>query len=102
MLGFLEGQRVAADGVRPAARGRAEAAGYGFYSAGILEQLAETPYDEMIERRHRLGGDARGRDRADRGDNRALRGPAEISITVNAGGADHWQAIKAQELFAQR
>ena len=28
-------------------------------------------------------------------------GLTEISITVNAGGADHWQAIKAQELFAQ-
>jgi hypothetical protein len=28
-------------------------------------------------------------------------GLTEVSITVNAGGADHWQAIKAQELFAQ-
>ena len=28
-------------------------------------------------------------------------GVTEISITVNAGGADHWQAIKAQELFAR-
>ena len=27
-------------------------------------------------------------------------GLTEISITVNAGGADHWKAIKAQELFA--
>jgi hypothetical protein len=27
-------------------------------------------------------------------------GLTEISITVNAGGAEHWQAIKAQELFA--
>ena len=27
-------------------------------------------------------------------------GLTEVSITVNAGGAEHWQAIKAQELFA--
>jgi hypothetical protein len=27
-------------------------------------------------------------------------GLTEISITVNAGGAAHWQAVKAQELFA--
>ena len=27
-------------------------------------------------------------------------GLTEISITVNAGGADHWKAIKSQELFA--
>jgi hypothetical protein len=26
----------------------------------------------------------------------------EVSITVNAGGFAHWQAIKAQELFADR
>ncbi len=24
----------------------------------------------------------------------------EVSITVNAGGAEHWKAIKTQELFA--
>jgi alkanesulfonate monooxygenase SsuD/methylene tetrahydromethanopterin reductase-like flavin-dependent oxidoreductase (luciferase family) len=29
-------------------------------------------------------------------------GLTEISITVNPGGFDHWQAIKNQELFAAR
>ena len=29
-------------------------------------------------------------------------GLTEISITANAGGFEHWQAIKAQELFAAR
>jgi len=29
-------------------------------------------------------------------------GLTEISITVNPGGFDHWQAIKNQELFAHR
>ena len=28
-------------------------------------------------------------------------GLTEISITVNPGGAEHWKAIKAQELFAR-
>ena len=30
----------------------------------------------------------------------ACPGLTEVSITVNAGGAEHWKAIKAQELFA--
>jgi len=29
-------------------------------------------------------------------------GLTEIAITVNAGGFEHWKAIKAQELFAER
>jgi hypothetical protein len=29
-------------------------------------------------------------------------GLTEISITVNPGGFEHWQAIKQQELFAAR
>ena len=29
-------------------------------------------------------------------------GLTEISITVNPGGFDHWQAIKNQELFAHK
>ena len=29
-------------------------------------------------------------------------GITEIGITVNAGGAPHWMAIKNQELFASR
>ena len=29
-------------------------------------------------------------------------GLTEVSITVNPGGFDHWQAIKNQELFAHK
>ena len=32
---------------------------------------------------------------------KVCEGVTEIAITVNAGGAEHWQAIKAQELFAR-
>jgi alkanesulfonate monooxygenase SsuD/methylene tetrahydromethanopterin reductase-like flavin-dependent oxidoreductase (luciferase family) len=78
------------------------AAGYGFYTAGILEQLAKTPYDETVS-----GGivwvgtpeDVIERIEAVRD---VCEGLTEISITVNPGGFEHWQAIKNQELFAHR
>jgi hypothetical protein len=79
-----------------------QAAGYGFYAAGILEQLAETPYDEMIDGDVIWVGtpeDVIERIEAVRD---VCEGLTEISITVNAGGFEHWQAIKAQELFASR
>jgi alkanesulfonate monooxygenase SsuD/methylene tetrahydromethanopterin reductase-like flavin-dependent oxidoreductase (luciferase family) len=78
------------------------AAGYGFYLAGILEQLAATPYDEMIEGDVVWVGtpaDVIERIEAVR---EVCEGLTEVSITVNAGGFAHWQAIKAQELFAER
>ncbi len=78
------------------------AAGYGFYTAGILEQLAETPYDEMIAGDivwAGTPGDVIERIEAVR---EVCEGLTEISITVNPGGFDHWQAIKNQELFAAK
>jgi flavin-dependent trigonelline monooxygenase, oxygenase component len=76
------------------------AAGYGFYTAGILEQLAETPYEQMIEQDIVWVGtpaDVIERIEAVRD---VCEGLTEVSITVNAGNFAHWQAIKAQELFA--
>jgi alkanesulfonate monooxygenase SsuD/methylene tetrahydromethanopterin reductase-like flavin-dependent oxidoreductase (luciferase family) len=79
-----------------------EAAGYGFYLSGILEQLAETPYEELLD------GDIVWVGTPDEVIERieAVRdvceGLTEISITVNPGGFSHWQAIKVQELFADR
>ena len=78
------------------------AAGYGFYLAGILEQLAATPYDEMIDGDIVWVGtpaDVIERIEAVRD---VCEGLTEVSITVNPGGFAHWQAIKAQELFADR
>jgi alkanesulfonate monooxygenase SsuD/methylene tetrahydromethanopterin reductase-like flavin-dependent oxidoreductase (luciferase family) len=77
-----------------------QAAGYGFYTSGIMEQLAATPYDEMID------GDivwvgtpediaARVAATID-----ICEGLTEIAITANPGGFAHWQAIKTQEIFA--
>jgi alkanesulfonate monooxygenase SsuD/methylene tetrahydromethanopterin reductase-like flavin-dependent oxidoreductase (luciferase family) len=78
------------------------AAGYGFYTAGILEGLAETPYEETIAQDIVWVGtpeDVIERIEAVRD---LCEGLTEIAITVNPGGVDHWQAIKNQELFAHR
>src|SRR5437879_1323909 len=66
------------------------AAGYGFYTAGILEKLAETPYEEMV------AGDivwvGTPEDVIERIETvrEVCDGLTEISITVNPGNFDHW------------
>ena len=55
------------------------AAGYGFYTAGIMEQLAEVPVRAADRRGLRLGRDAGRHHRADRGDARGLRGRSRRS-----------------------
>ena len=102
MRKFLTGNASAllAGGELPPAEVLQEA-GYGFYTSGILEKLAATPYDEMI------AGDivwvGTPDDIAERIEAviEKCDGLKEIAITVNAGGFEHWKAIKAQELFAQ-
>src|SRR5215831_17004166 len=77
-----------------------EASGYGFYVSGIMEKLAQMPYDEMIDGDVVWVGtpeDVIERIEAVRD---VCEGLTEVSITVNAGGFAHWQAIKQQELFA--
>ncbi|MFZ0044103.1 MAG: LLM class flavin-dependent oxidoreductase [Solirubrobacteraceae bacterium] len=75
-------------------------AGYGFYSSGIMEQLAQTPYDEMI------AGDivwvGTPEDVIERIEQtiEVCEGLTEVAITVNPGGFEHWKAIKTQEMFA--
>jgi alkanesulfonate monooxygenase SsuD/methylene tetrahydromethanopterin reductase-like flavin-dependent oxidoreductase (luciferase family) len=77
-----------------------ERSGYGFYASGILEKLAETPYEEMLKGDIVWVGtpeDVIERIEAVR---EVCEGLAEVAITVNPGGLAHWQSIKAQELFA--
>jgi alkanesulfonate monooxygenase SsuD/methylene tetrahydromethanopterin reductase-like flavin-dependent oxidoreductase (luciferase family) len=79
---------------------RLQAAGFGFYASGIMEKLSAMPYDEMIDGDVVWVGtpeDIVERIEAVRD---ACPGLTEVAITVNAGGAEHWKAIKAQELFA--
>jgi alkanesulfonate monooxygenase SsuD/methylene tetrahydromethanopterin reductase-like flavin-dependent oxidoreductase (luciferase family) len=101
MRGFLAGNASPLTDFTPPPTDRLNAAGYGFYASGIMEKLAATPYDEMI------AGDIvwvgtpedvvqRVRETID-----VCEGLTEIAITANPGGVDHWQALKAQELFAK-
>lgn len=78
------------------------AAGYGFYTAGILEGLAETSYDEMIAGDIVWVGTPEDVIERIEGVRDVCEGLTEISITVNPGGFDHWTAIKNQELFAAK
>ncbi|MFL5929309.1 MAG: LLM class flavin-dependent oxidoreductase [Gaiellaceae bacterium] len=78
-----------------------ERAGYGFYTAGIMEGLTQIPYDKLVEDDYVWVGtphDIIGRIEDTL---RVCEGIQEIGITVNAGGAPHWMAIKNQELFAE-
>ena len=76
-------------------------AGYGFYAAGIMESLAQVPFEQLVEEDYVWVGtpaDILQRIAATR---ELCEGVTEIGITVNAGGAPHWMAIKNQELFAR-
>lgn len=100
MRGFLEGN--ASPLAERASDEDLALAGYGFYSSGIMERLAETPYDEMIESDVVWVGtpaDVVERIEAVR---EVCDGLTEISITVNPGGFEHWKAIKTQEIFADQ
>jgi alkanesulfonate monooxygenase SsuD/methylene tetrahydromethanopterin reductase-like flavin-dependent oxidoreductase (luciferase family) len=98
MRQFLEGN--ASPLTERASNEELEQAGYGFYCSGIMEQLAATPYDEMI------AGDivwvGTPEDVVERIEQtlEVCEGITEVAITVNAGGFEHWKAIKTQELFA--
>jgi len=77
------------------------AAGYGFYAAGIMEKLAATPYDEMIAGDIVWVGTPEDVIQRIRETIEVCEGLTEIAITTNPGGVEHWKAIKAQELFAE-
>jgi hypothetical protein len=65
-----------------------------------MEGLAETPYDKLVEDDYVWVGTPQ--DIVERIEEtlRVCEGIQEIGITVNAGNAPHWMAIKNQELFA--
>jgi alkanesulfonate monooxygenase SsuD/methylene tetrahydromethanopterin reductase-like flavin-dependent oxidoreductase (luciferase family) len=77
-------------------------ADYGFYAAGIMEQLAEIPYEQLVEEDYIWVGTPE--DVIERIEQtlETCAGIGEIAITCNAGGIDHWMAIKNQELFMSR
>ena len=100
MVGFLQGNASPLTEYEPPPADELNAAGYGFYTAGILEKLAQTLYDAMIEGDIVWVGTPADVIEMIEAVKELCAGLTEVSITVNAGGAEHWQAIKAQELFA--
>jgi len=102
MRGFLAGNASPLTDFRPPPADELNRAGYGFYAAGIMEKLAATPYDEMIDGDIVWVGTPDDVIERIEGVQAVCEGLTEIAITVNAGGFEHWKAIKAQELFAAR
>jgi alkanesulfonate monooxygenase SsuD/methylene tetrahydromethanopterin reductase-like flavin-dependent oxidoreductase (luciferase family) len=100
MRRFLEGN---ADPLRERASDEELAeAGYGFYFSGIMEQLAATPYEEMIAEDIVWVGTPDDVIERIEQTREVCAGLTEVAITVNPGGFEHWKAIKTQELFADR
>jgi flavin-dependent trigonelline monooxygenase, oxygenase component len=78
-----------------------EAVGYGFYTSGALESLAEMTWEQLTESAAVWAGTPEQVIEKIEAVREKCDGLAEIAITVNAGGAEHWKAIKTQELFAR-
>jgi len=101
MLGFIAGNSSPlTDYDAPPAEDLAKA-GYGFYASGIMESLTQIPFEQLVADDYVWVGtpaDILERIAATR---KLCEGVTEIGITVNAGGAPHWMAIKNQELFAR-
>jgi alkanesulfonate monooxygenase SsuD/methylene tetrahydromethanopterin reductase-like flavin-dependent oxidoreductase (luciferase family) len=101
MPGFLKGNASPLTEYPVPPADALNAAGYGFYAAGIMEKLAATPYDEMVAGDIVWVGTPEDVIQRIRETIEVCEGLTEIAITTNPGGVEHWKAIKAQELFAE-
>lgn len=98
--GFIQGNcSPLTEYARPPAEDLVKA-GYGFYAAGIMEALAETPFEQLVEEDYVWVGTPTDILERIRETREVCAGISEIAIAVNGGGAPHWMAIKNQELFA--
>jgi flavin-dependent trigonelline monooxygenase, oxygenase component len=77
------------------------AVGYGFYASGALEGLAAMTWEQLTESDAVWAGTPAQVIEKIEAVAEKCDGLAEIAITVNAGGAEHWKAVKTQELFAR-
>lgn len=99
MLAFLAGNASAGPELPP--KEELEAAGYGFYASGALEQLAAMTWEEITSQDVVWIGTPQEIVEKIEALIDVCPGLAEVAITVNAGGAEHWKAVKTQELFAR-
>jgi alkanesulfonate monooxygenase SsuD/methylene tetrahydromethanopterin reductase-like flavin-dependent oxidoreductase (luciferase family) len=101
-VGFIKGNcSPLTEYEKPSTEGLLKA-DYGFYTAGIMEQLNDIPYEQLVEEDYIWVGTPD--DIAERIEQtlEICPGIGEIAITCNAGGIEHWMAIKNQELFMSR
>jgi alkanesulfonate monooxygenase SsuD/methylene tetrahydromethanopterin reductase-like flavin-dependent oxidoreductase (luciferase family) len=77
-------------------------ADYGFYTTGIMESLVEIPFEQLVADDYVWVGTPDDVIQRIEATLELCPGIGEIGITVNAGGVEHWKAIKNQELFAHR
>ena len=77
------------------------AVGYQFYTSGALESLAEMTWEQLTESDAVWAGTPEQVIEKIEAVREKCAGLAEVTITVNAGGVEHWKAIKTQELFAR-
>jgi flavin-dependent trigonelline monooxygenase, oxygenase component len=102
MVGFIQGNcSPLTEHEKPPAEDLVKA-GYGFYASGIMEGLAQLPYEQLVEEDYIWVGTPEDVIARIEATQEICEGISEIGITVNAGGAPHWMAIKNQELFAHR
>ena len=99
MKAFLAGNASPAPELPP--KEELEAAGYGFYASGALESLAAMTWEEITGQDVVWVGTPHEVIERIEAVQEQCEGLAEIAVTVNAGGAEHWKAIKTQELFAR-
>lgn len=104
MRGFLKGNAsvLLENKDEMAPKEKLEASAYGFYASGILEQLSDMPYEEMIANDVVWVGTPADVIERIEAVQKLCEGLTEVAITVNPGGAEHWKSIKTQELFAQQ
>jgi alkanesulfonate monooxygenase SsuD/methylene tetrahydromethanopterin reductase-like flavin-dependent oxidoreductase (luciferase family) len=102
MVGFIKGNCSPLTEYEKPPKDDLLKADYGFYTAGIMEQLNELPFEQLVEEDYVWVGTPG--DVIERIEQtlELCPGIKEIAITVNAGGIEHWKAIKNQELFAAR
>jgi alkanesulfonate monooxygenase SsuD/methylene tetrahydromethanopterin reductase-like flavin-dependent oxidoreductase (luciferase family) len=102
MLGFISGNASPLTEYEKPPKDDLLKADYGFYTAGIMEQLAEIPFEQLVEEDYVWVGTPADIVERIEATLELCEGIKEIAITVNAGGIEHWKAIKNQELFAHR
>jgi alkanesulfonate monooxygenase SsuD/methylene tetrahydromethanopterin reductase-like flavin-dependent oxidoreductase (luciferase family) len=96
---FLTGNASPAPELPP--KDELEAVGYGFYTSGALESLADMTWEQLTESDAVWAGTPEQVVEKIEAVREKCDGLGEIAITVNAGGVEHWKAIKTQELFAR-